>query len=269
MSASGHAARDHDSDAPFFLAGNQIGCLLLHGLGASARDMRFIGDQLHARGWSVSAIHIAGHARPLDEFARSTRQDWYASAHEALMDLRQHAARIVPIGQSMGALLALRLAAEHPDSVAAVGVLAPALLLSRRWLQWIAPALPLLSRFKRYRSVVRESDIADAQVRAANLRKPMPVHAIHELLQLQREVRALLPRIRQPVMVLQSRQDHTVPLSSIEILRRGLGGRLDAVILEQSYHVLSIDVEKERIARELAAFIERTVSDEARNASRG
>ena len=267
MSAPGHATRDNDSDAPFFLAGNQIGCLLLHGLGATARDMRFVGERLHARGWTVSAIHIAGHGTSLDDFARSTRQDWYASARDGLLHLRQHASHIVTIGQSMGALLALQLAVEHPDTVAAVGLLAPALVLSRWWLQWIAPALPLLSRLERYRSVVRESDVADALARAANPSKPMPVHAIHELLLLQRHARAILPRVSQPVIVLQSRQDHTCPLANVDILKRGLGGPLDAVILDESYHVLSIDVEKERVALELVAFVERVTGSDALRSS--
>ena len=96
---------------PFFFAGGSTGCLLLHGFSATPQEMRFLGEHLHARGYTVSGVRLAGHGTSLDDFARTTWHDWYATAQAALSDLRAQTASISVVGQSMGALLALCLAA--------------------------------------------------------------------------------------------------------------------------------------------------------------
>jgi len=242
---------------PFFLRGGPIGCLLIHGFTATPWEMRYLGEYLHAAGLSVSGVRLAGHATSVDDLARSTRHDWLASARAGLTMLHRHAARPVVIGQSMGALLALRLAAEHPDEVAGVGLLATALELADRRLRWLAPLLPLLERRRPYLEK-GESDIADPAARAASPSyRRVPVRAVREVLALQREVRPRLPQVRQPTLIVHSRQDHTCPLSNVTILQRRLGGPTQTLMLDDSYHVVSVDVEKERVATAVRDFAAR------------
>jgi len=147
--------------------------------------------------------------------------------------------------------------------VCAVGLLSPALVLSPRWLQWIAPVLPLLLSLPgvRHYAIDKTSDIADARARADSPSyRQLPVRAVGQVLLLQAAVRRILPRVKQPVVVIHSRQDHTCPLTNVEILTRSLSGPVHPVILDDSYHVLSVDVDKERAGRELALFVEKTVS---------
>jgi carboxylesterase len=244
---------------PFHLPAGQTGCLLLHGFTATPYDMRFLGDHLHAGDVSVCAVRLPGHASSPEDMSRHSWSDWVAGAREGLAELKKTASRVVVVGQSMGALLALKLAAEHPDEVDGVCLLSTALVASARWMYWVAPAVPVLMPLlpQAARFVVKgESDIADAAARAISpTYKRVAVRSIYELLRLQAHVRPLLSRIRQPALVIHSRQDHACSLENVAILQRELRGPVRSVILSDSYHVISVDVDKQRTAAEILAFV--------------
>lgn len=248
---------------PFLLRAGRIGCLLLHGFTATPHDMRFLGERLYAHGYTASGVLLAGHGTSVEDLERCTWRDWCASARNGLTDLQECAPQVVAVGQSMGALLALKLAVDYPAVVGSVVLLSPALLVSERRLQWLAPALPLLLPFvgRRRRYVDKgQSDIADTRARAASPSyRQIPLRAVRELHVLQKQVRTLLPQVRQPVLIIHSRQDHTCPLSNVALLEHALRGSVTSVLLDDSYHVISIDVDKQRVATEVAAFVERTV----------
>lgn len=250
----GRAGAEND---PFFLSGGPVGCLLIHGFTATPWEMRFLGERLHAAGYTVSGVRLAGHGTSPDDLARATWRDWYASARDALQTLHTHTPHVIVVGQSMGALLALELAADTHAGVAGLALLSPALLLTQRWLPWVAPVIPALRPFLGQRCFNKgESDIADAAARAAspNARR-VPLRALCELLQLQRRVHRRLGAVRQPVLVIHSRQDHACPLDNVAVLENHLRGRVQAILLQDSYHVISVDVDKERVATEVAKFV--------------
>ncbi|MFQ5667154.1 MAG: alpha/beta hydrolase [Candidatus Binatia bacterium] len=246
---------------PFFLLARtaRVGCLLVHGFTGTPHEMRFLGEHLFAHGYTVNGVRLAGHGTSAGDLQHCTWRDWYTSVRDAMAALQQHAPRSVVVGQSLGALLAIQLAVEEPATVAGMVLLSPALVLSNRWLPWISTALPLVLRLVgRHCSVGKgESDIADAQARADSPSyRHVPLAALHQLVLLQKHARAQLPRVRQPVLVLHSRQDHTCPAVNVDILRRSVRGPLRVLWLHDSYHVVSVDVDKERVAAAVAAFVD-------------
>ncbi len=267
--ANGGNPRDFDplqcpGTEPFHFAGGDGGCLLVHGFTATPWEMRYLGAHLHAAGYTVHGVRLAGHATSPADLERSTWREWYASARQGLLALQGSAPRTVVVGQSMGALLALRLAVEHPETVAGVALLAPALRLSARWLQWMRPAFPLVLPFltPRFRFVPKgDSDVADPQMRAETPSyRQIPLRAVHQLLQLQRHVRGLLPRVAQPLLVLHSQQDHTCPVANVDLLRRRVPGPVETQLLARSYHVVSVDVERDDVAAAVADFTARALA---------
>ena len=221
--------------------------------------MRFLGHSLHARGYTVNAVRLAGHCTSVDELEQTTRHEWYVSARAGVEELQPDTPSMVVVGQSMGALLALKLAVEYPHRIAGIVLLSPALVLSNPWVHRIGPALPLLlPLLRRSRRVGKgERDVADRQARAESPSyREVPLRALHQLLVLQKEVRNVLPQVRQPALIVHSRQDHTCPPSNVTILQRDLGGPVRPVFLNDSFHVVSIDVDKERVASEVMAFLE-------------
>jgi carboxylesterase len=239
--------------------GANHGCLLMHGFTGTPQEMRFLGEHLYSGGHAVNVVRLAGHCTSIDEFERSTWLDWYGSARAGMEELRQDTPRVVAIGQSMGALLALKLAVDYPHAIVGVVLLAPALVLANPWVRRIGPALPWLVPLLRQRTkrIQRgERDVADRQARTQSPGyRQVPLQALHQLVMLQKHVRRLLPQVQQPALVIHSRQDHTCPPSNVSILERSLGGPVRSVLLENSFHVISIDVDKEQVAAEVAAFI--------------
>jgi len=256
---------------PFYLQAGATGCLLLHGFTATPYDMRFLADGMHASELSVCAVCLPGHATTPEDMAEHSWRQWYEGACEGLAQLRQSASRVVVVGQSMGALLALKLAAEHPEEVAGVVLLSTALVASARWMYWVTPIIPYLLPWlpAAARFVVKgESDIADLEARATSpTYRRVAVRSIYELFQLQADVRPLLSRIHQPALIVHSRQDHACSLENVSILEKELRGAIHSVILDDSYHVISVDVDKERVAQEILSFVRRIAADEAADAS--
>jgi carboxylesterase len=246
----------------FFFPGGRIGCLLIHGFMATPQEMRFLGERLRACGYSVHATLLAGHGTSPEDLDRCTWHDWYASARAGLETLHRRAPEIVVIGQSLGALLALKLAVDSPAVIRGAVLLSPALVLSRRWLRWMTPVvclmLPFLAERRRY---VRkpQRDVADPRARAESVcYDRVPLRGLRQLFRLQQAARRVLPQVQQPVLVVHSRQDHTCPLVNVEMVQHAVRGPVRPVILNDSYHVVSIDVDKERVVADVAAFVEDT-----------
>lgn len=247
----------------FLLPGGDIGCLLIHGFTGTPYEMRFVGERLHAAGYSVNVVRLAGHTTDVEDLARCARSDWYASVNDGLAELMRHCRQCVAIGLSLGSLLALRLAIDRPDAVGALVLLSSALVLANPWPARVGrllhPLVPLLPR--RWQYVHKgASDIADAAARAMHPGyRAMPLRGILELAALQREVRRALPNARQPALIIHAAQDHTAPLINVNVLERALPSVRRTVVLERSFHVLTVDAEKELVAQEIEQFLTTTV----------
>jgi carboxylesterase len=102
-------------------------------------------------------------------------------------------------------------------------------------------------------------DIADPIARAASTSyRAMPLAGILELLALQRVVRAELDRVRQPALLLHGRHDHSAPVINMVRLRQRLGSRdVEAHVLERSRHVVTLDYDRDEVARLAGDFLDR------------
>ena len=243
----------------FLFPGGPTGCLLIHGFSGTPYEMRELGVRLAGAGHTVRGVHLPGHATHGPELVAAGWRDWYAAAVHGLDDLARQCSSVTVVGLSMGALLALRLAAERADTVGRVAVLAPALVLADGRLRRAAPFLRLAGPWLPRRWAVRakeSSDIADGEARAVHPLFPMPVRGMADLVALQRQVRPLLPRVRQPVLILHGRLDRTCPLENVEILRAEIGStEITSRIFERSAHVLTVDVERLEVADEVLRHV--------------
>lgn len=248
------------SNEPELLRAGSRGSLLIHGFTGCPWEMRYVGERLHAADITTNIIRLAGHATSPEDMEGTAWEDWYASALAGLDALAEVTDDIVVVGQSMGSLLALKLAAEHPERIRALVLLAPALKTSMAWLPWVTPLIPavLMAFGERFRFVSKDggSDVADDAARAAiPSYTKTPLRAVTQLVKLQQNVRSLVPRVRQPVLIVHSTQDHTCPVDNVALLQKELPGPVRTLILRDSFHVVSIDKDRDQVAAEVAAFI--------------
>ncbi len=159
----------------------------------------------------------------------------------------------------MGAVLAARLAIDQREAVSAVVMLAPAFYLpfwTRTVLRMLRPSINLANRI--YIHQQGSSDIHDASARRVHPGyRLMPLRAALDLIELSDHVRSKLAELVQPALVIHSRRDHTCPfVKNVEFLMSRLGcADKRLVALEESFHVITVDSERERVAQETLDFI--------------
>lgn len=246
---------------PFEFAGDHRGVLCVHGFTGSPFEMRFLGEKLAARGFTVVGPALAGHdgADPA-ALDRTTWRDWLGTAEGELARLRARCRSVAVVGMSLGGLLALHLARHRGAELAAIASLGAPLWLPR-WVELAVPLVAAAARVARRLALVPKlgggSDVRDPDMRRKNpALKVFPVHALGSLLDFTRVVRAEVAGVTVPTFVAHGRHDHTAPPACAAELVRRLGARdVKSVMLERSYHVVTIDVERDLLAEELGRFL--------------
>jgi carboxylesterase len=243
----------------FFLPGSGLSALLIHGLTGTPFEMRYLGEQLANAGVRVLGVKLAGHAGAPEELATVTHASWYESAVEGFERLRTFGDPNIVIGLSMGALLATRLAIDQPEAVAGVVMLAPAFFLplqSRFVLRALRPAAQLAEMIFFHRP--GGSDIHDAAARGIHPgSRLIPLRAALNLLELSDYLRPKIDAVEQPTLLIHSRNDHVCPFATnVDFVMDNLSSQQKRLVtLEESFHVVTVDSEKERVAQEIIEFV--------------
>jgi carboxylesterase len=237
---------------PFRHEGGEAGVLLCHGFTGSPQSLRPWAQHLAEHGLTVSLPLLPGHGTRWQDMALTGWQDWYAEVDRELRALSERCTSVFVAGLSMGGTLALRLAAKHGDAVTGVVVVNPA-----NRMHGLAPyALPVARHFVRTAPGIA-SDIAKEGSVELGYDK-VPLHAAHSLRTFFRQVDGELPQVTQPLLVLRSAQDHVVPAAdAARVLSRVSSTDVTEIVLEQSYHVATLDHDADRIFEESLAFMGR------------
>ncbi|MEU3652683.1 alpha/beta fold hydrolase [Streptomyces sp. NPDC032161] len=237
---------------PFRHEGGEVGVLLCHGFTGSPQSLRPWADHLAERGLTVSLPLLPGHGTRWEHMQVTGWQDWYAEVDRELRGLLERCARVFVCGLSMGGALTLRLAAKHGDAISGLVLVNPA----NKVHGLSAYALPVARHLVRTTKGLA-NDIAKEGSPELGYDR-VPLHAAHSLRQFLRLVDAELPQVTQPLLLLHSPQDHVVPpADSARILSRVSSTDVEEILLEQSYHVATLDHDAERIFDESHRFIGR------------
>lgn len=237
---------------PYRHDGGEVGVLLCHGFTGSPQSLRPWAEYLAERGLTVSLPLLPGHGTRWEDMQLTGWQDWYAEVDRELRALRDSCAQVFVAGLSMGGALALRLAARHGDAVSGVVVVNPA----NKVHGLTAYALPLVRHLVPSTKGIA-SDIAKQGSTELGYDR-VPLHSAHSLRAFLRLVDGELPQVTQPLLLLHSPQDHVVPpADSARVLSRVSSADVREILLEQSYHVATLDHDADRIFEESLAFIGR------------
>lgn len=261
-------------DRSILFQGGPTGFLLIHGLGGTPIELRFVAQGLARAGYTVYCCQLAGHCQTEEELRLSSWQDWYRSVELAHERLRQHCSTIIAGGLSMGGLMALHLAACRPESVDGLAVYAPSLVLDG----WAVPRLSsyllrIARPVGRWRSRIslREREpygLKDERVRSFVLSHMQsgnsgaagvfstPLHAIAEFNAFVAVLRRELPRIATPTLIVHPREDDMASLANAHYLQRRLGGLVDLAVLDDSYHMITLDRQRHVVVDRSLAFAE-------------
>jgi carboxylesterase len=250
--------------APLSVAGDGRGVLCLHGITGTPWEVRPLAEALGRHGCSVEAPMLAGHGGTLADLARTSWRDWAGSAEAAMEALAARVAGPVAVcGFSMGGLLALHLARTFPDRVRALVVMSAPLRLRRYQIMGIRALCKLPVDFSALPGAcipkLKGSDISDPEMRLLNPGlRAFPVAALENLFDLMDVVRADLPAVRTPALVVHGRHDHTVPMDDSLELTGSLGSDvIERLWLERSCHIVALDVEQAALIDGVTRFLDR------------
>ncbi len=232
--------------------GQRVGVLLSHGFTGSPASMVPWGKYLAEQGYAVAVPRLPGHGTTWQEMNRTRWQDWYGEVERSFEKLRANCDQVVVGGLSMGATLALLLAANRQSEVA--GIVSVNVSIDNKDPRRFA--LPLLKRLvPSFPGIV--DDVKKPGVTESGYDR-MPLRAAAELVSLYKHLQPQLPRITQPLLVFRSSTDHVADPGSHDLLMKSVSSRdLTERILENSYHVATLDYDAPVIFEESAEFVRR------------
>ena len=227
----------------------EVGVLFLHGFTASPWTLRGWASATAAAGYRVAVPRLPGHGTSWRELELTDGRDWYAAAERAFLDLRAHCPVVFVAGLSMGGALALRLAEHHPDEVAGLILVNPALVGHRRLA--LAPlAKHLLRSTDSIGSSIRKIEVTEHSYPRT------PLRAVHAMMRLWADVRARLDLVHCPILLMRSGHDDVVPAISRDIVVRQVSSEeITEVALPDSGHVAPLDHDAEQVVARSLDFL--------------
>ncbi len=239
----------------FFFPGGHTGVLLVHGFTGTPFEMRWLGEELAERGFTVLGIRLFGHATRQEDLIHARWQDWAANLEDGYHLLKQSCETLFVGGLSLGGALSLHSAVELPWN-GVFSMSAPYVSPDRR-LSSLRPLLPLVSRFWHFSGKSDDKDWADPALAEDHLEYPShPVRSGVELDLLLGQMRGNLSRLEIPLLIIHSKSDQVVPWQHAEqILSHAASGDKRMVLLEKSGHGITRDVEREQVLKEITNLI--------------
>jgi len=200
-------------------------------------------------GYTVRLPLLPGHGTTWQDTNRTRWTDWYGAIEQAYSEVAERCDTVFACGLSMGGTLVTRLAELNRD-IAGLVLVNPAFGTER----FDARLAPYISWAVRSRPAIGGDIKKPGVVEPAYDRTP--VVAFASLLKLWRVTVADLGRVTAPILMYRSRDDHVVEPLSGRLLQAGATSTtVREVVLENSYHVATLDNDAPQIFSGSAEFI--------------
>ena len=237
---------------PFRHDGSDVGVLLCHGFTGTPQSMRPWAEYLADRGYTVHLPLLPGHGTTWQEMNGTRWPDWYSCVDTAFRELHQTCERVVVCGLSMGGALSLQLAQEHGPRISGLVLVNPAVKFDDPRTRLLPVLKHLVGSLEAIGNDVKKEGVTELAYTRT------PLKAAHSQVVAWQSVIRDLPEVTQPLLLLRSPQDHVVPASSSALILSRISSRdVTEILLEDSYHVATIDNDALQIFDESAKFIER------------
>lgn len=264
--------RAPDRDLSFRVDGRSgKAVLLIHGLTGAPGEMKFLAKRLLKRGFSVAAPLLAGHGLDGANLLKTRWRDWLDSVRAGYDVLRRDHEEVNVAGICVGGALGLCLAAEE-RGVGAAAVYSMTYRYDgwnmKAWWSSLAPmvepfaGLPLIRRVsfvEPYPFGLKDERLRDGMAATQGAVIPgaldrIPLGAMAEMHKLSRRLDRVAPQIRQPTLILHASDDDMSHPRNAFRLKAALGGRVELKLLDDCYHMIHVDRQRELVADLTADF---------------
>jgi carboxylesterase len=234
---------------PFSAPGGPHGALVVHGFTGNPGSMRGLAQAFAAAGFAVELPLLPGHGTSVDDMIATSWDDWSSAAEAAFADLAGRVDKVVVAGLSMGGTITAWLASRHPE-IAGIVCVNPAIEPPAESFLEVVRGMAETGA-DRFQGI--GSDIAMEGVEEGAYSET-PIAPLQSLFDAQAALVPALADIRCPVLLLNSPQDHVVPPSSADFFAERVSGPVERVTLARSYHVATMDYDKDEIEQRAVDF---------------
>jgi carboxylesterase len=267
MAESGTAATTKPPPAN---AGAPDAVFLIHGLGGTQYDLGSMHKRLKNAGFVTHSLTLPGHGTQPEDLVGVSAEDWIGAVVGKYREIKDAHPTLHLMGMCMGALLAAVLAQREAHAKGKLVLLAPPVFIDGWATPWYRSLRPLLYALPSVRNAMKieEEDpfgIKNEQLRAIVKAKFergenfhyrwVPLECIRQVDRLRAVVMAAAPKIACQTLVVHAREDELTSLRSANFLVEKIGGgRARMVVLEDSYHMVCVDNDREIVAKNVLEF---------------
>ncbi len=246
--------------------------LLFHGMTGSPYELKKYGQYLYGLGYDVYADCLPGHGDKVEEIYTVKYTDWLNFSFERFEYLNSKYDEVYVSGLCLGAVLAVAVAQKYPEQVKGIMAFSTTLFLDGWRLPWYSIFLPIgLTTLLRFYYTYPECDPHGIKnLRTRNIVKKLlqkgdvgmndfPMTCIYELFKLSRFVRnkKRMKKVIAPTLLIHSREDDlTAPRGSYLVYNSISSEDKQIIILENSYHMVLYDNEKEFVFETVGKFLD-------------
>jgi carboxylesterase len=230
------------------------GVLLLHGFKGSPSEMKYLGEKISARGYSISIPRLPGHGTVIEDLTGVTGRDWLTAAAEALVELTSYCREVAVIGLSMGGILAILLARMYP--VKKIVLLSVPRTLKEKSI-YLAPVIGVFIKILWQEDLTKGLASEKARLVHECYSSGTPIRQSWHLFRLIKKGMKALPGVDAETLIIQSVNDRVIPPDSMEYIYSHIAAeKKTKFLLQTSNHAITADLEKEIVAEQVIAFLD-------------
>ena len=246
------------------------GVFLVHGLGGTQYDLGSMHKRLKNAGFVTHSLTLPGHGTQPEDLVGVTAEDWIEAVTQKYREVRALHPRLHLMGMCMGSLLAALIAQRERHAQGNLVILAPPVYIdgwATPWYRGLRPLLYAVPGIGRTMKIEEEDPfgIKNEQLRAIVKAKFergenfhyrwVPLECIRQVDRLRAMLMKAAKQIRCPTLVVHAREDELTSLKSANFLVEQIGGgRARMVVLEDSYHMVCVDNDREIVAKNVLEF---------------
>jgi len=225
--------------------GNSVGVLLIHGFTATTAEVRFLADHFIKQGCTVIAPLLPGHGTDPTDLNKQKFTDWINCVEKFLIILQNKCESVIVGGESMGGVLGLYLAENHPE-IAALLLYSTALFVGN--LKY--------SRVLKFAISTIDKNNPDDGLPWQGY-TVYPLWAADQFQRLTKIVKNNISRVETPTIIFQGNYDKTIDKRNNQFIYNGIQSKTkEIVLMKKSGHVMLLDNEFDIIKQKTQIFLQ-------------
>lgn len=246
---------------PYFYPGGKVGVLLVHGFSSTSYDTHPLGKYLAEKGYTVKGVLMEGHGTDPAHLAETKAEEWIGSVEDAYRELKGQTEEIFACGISLAGNILIHLAPSlELSGLVTMGT--PVVFRKQKVFRvfWymLRPFMKYYPKTDMYRHI--DPEILERRINYDRI----PMNAVKEIDHVVHLSKEAMPRVTCPVLVMQSKSDHTLDERTSNYLMTHLGSRQKELYwVRDGYHVFTLD---EKAPKKVFPVIENFISRYKKNA---